>query len=120
MNTIIRTLLAVVLAGIIGTIVNAFAASVVVGPDKLAFLYVPNRYLIAIGVAVLLPLLNMFLSGHVWRIVALAALILVPSLIAKQLLGVGAPWTMVLMLNGFYALAALVSYQIFRGQRRMI
>ncbi len=120
MNTQLRILLAVVLAGIIGTVVNAFAASVIVGPAKLDFLYVSNRYLIAIGVALLLPLLNLFLSGHVWRIVALGLLILVPSLIAKQVLGVGAPWTMVLLLNGFYALSALVTYQIVSGKRRMI
>ncbi|MCF6199357.1 MAG: hypothetical protein L3J67_08175 [Hyphomicrobiaceae bacterium] len=120
MNTQLRILIAVLLAGIVGTVVNAFAASIIVGPAKLDFLYVSNRYLIAIGVTVLLPLLNLFLSGHVWRLVSLAALILVPSLIAKQVLGVGAPWTMVLMLNGFYALAALVTYQILSGKRRLI
>jgi len=120
MNTQIRIVLAVILAGIIGTLVNAFAASVIVSPDKLNFMYVANRYFIAIAVVALLPVLGMFLSGNGLRIVGLISLILIPTLIAKLVLFVGAPWGLVIVLNAFYAFGAYVSYLLLSGKKRII
>ena len=37
MNTQLRILVAVLLAGIVGTMVNAFAASIIIGPTNLIF-----------------------------------------------------------------------------------
>jgi hypothetical protein len=43
-------------------------------------------------------------------VVALAALTVIPSILAKLVFGVGAPWLFVLGVNAIYAVAAWATY----------
>ena len=119
MSVQLRILLAVMVAGIVGAIINACAAALILGPGKLHFLMMPNRYYIAMAVAMFLPLIGLFSLGHIGRVLSLLALVIVPSLIAKLVLHVGAPWPLVLILNSFYAFGALVTYELIitKGRR---
>jgi len=117
MPPIVKMIIAVIIAGVAGTIANAVAASIIIAPEKINFLYVPNRYLIAIAIAALLPFLYTYIGGAVGWALSLIALILVPSLIAKLVLGAGAPWGLVLGLNGIYAITAIAIYRAIVGRR---
>ncbi len=108
----IRLALFVILAGIAGTLANAFAASVVVAPGKLAMMYDPGRYGVAIAVAALIPVIYKLVSGKVGFIFAVIILTIVPSLLAKLYFGAGAPWDLVLRLNLVYAAVATALYSI--------
>lgn len=107
-----KTVLAVVSAGAVGTLANAAAAALLISSDKLALATVPGRYGVAIAVAALLPFVLRAVRGVVGMVLALVLLTAVPSLIAKFVLAAGAPWAMVLLLNGVYAVAAIA---VFRG-----
>ena len=111
MNPIIKMAIAVIIAGISGTIANAIAASFAIAPDKINFLYVPNRYLIAIAIAALLPIFYLFSGGLAYWTLSLIALTVIPSLIAKLVLGAAAPWGLVLALNAIYAITAIAIYR---------
>ena len=107
-----RSLIAVVVAGIVGTLVNTIAVALVVSPDRLALALVPGRYAVAIALCLALPLLarkvgglKFFAIGTVWLTVA-------ASVLAKLVFGVGAPWTMVLGFNLVYAIAAMATYHL--------
>ena len=108
---------AVIAAGIGGTIANAAAAAVIIGPHKFALALVPGRYLVAIACAAMLPFIYNALKSSQAYPFALIALTAVPSLLAKGVLGAAAPWTMVLSLNAVYALAAIAVYQGIRAMR---
>lgn len=111
--TILRTLVFVILAGIAGTLANAFAASVAISPEKLNFIYVLGRYQVAILVALLIPLIYHFVaSGKAGFILATVALTVVASALAKLYFGAGAPWALVLSLNLVYGAVATVIYSI--------
>jgi len=117
MNQMLKIFIAVIIAGIAGTVANAVAASIVVAPEKINFLYVPNRYFIAIAIAGLLPLLYTAIGGLGGWALSLIALTIIPSLIAKLVLGAGAPWGLVLGLNAIYALTAVAIYRAIVGRR---
>ena len=116
MSPLVKIIFAVVIAGIAGTVANAIAASIAIAPDKINFLYVPNRYLIAIAVAATLPLLYTQIGGMVGWAFSFIALTIIPSLIAKLVLGAGAPWGLVLALNAIYALTAIAIYRVIVGR----
>ena len=116
MSPAIKILIAVVIAGIAGTIANALAASVAIAPVKINFLYVPGRYLVAIAVAALLPLLYTRIGGMAGWATSIIALTLIPSLVAKLALGAAAPWGLVLALNAIYALTAIAIYRAIVGR----
>jgi hypothetical protein len=59
---------------------------------------------------VLLPVIYSMTSGAVAAIIAVAALTVIPSLLAKLVSGIGAPWPFVLGVNAVYAVAAWVVY----------
>ena len=101
---------AVLLAAVVGTLVNAFAAALVVSPDKIALALVPGRYLVAIGLCALLPPLAAIASGWRFALLGAAVLTLGASLLAKLAFGAGASWTLVLSLNAVFAVAAVASY----------
>ena len=103
---------AVLLAGVVGTLVNALAAALVVSPDKIAFALVPGRYLVAIGLCAALPLLAQVAGGWRFALLAVVFLTLGASLLAKLVFGAGAPWALVLTLNAVFAVAAVASYQL--------
>lgn len=108
-----RTLIAVLLAGIVGTIVNSLAAAAVVGAPLAALLTRWGGYVVAILVAALLPVIYARMAGAAAHAVAVAALTIIPSLLAKFVFGIGAPWGIVLILNAVYAVAAILTYLAF-------
>ena len=114
---VIRTILAVVLAGVAGVLANAAAAALFVNPALWQLAMVPNRYLIGIALAVLVPLVYRVRPGAWGAALALLLLTLLPSLAAKLALGAVIAWPTLLALNFIYALAALVVYRLVAGTR---
>lgn len=110
-----RTVIAVILAGIAGTIANALGAMLIGGSAKWALMLVPARYAVACLVAVLLPFIFRSIRPTLGIVVAAIALTGIPSLNAKLVLGVPAPWFNVLLLNAVYAAAAMLVYLIVSG-----
>ncbi len=108
----IRTILFILLAAIAGTLANAFAASIAIAPGKLAMMYVPGRYGVAIAVAILIPLIYQMVSGKAGFIVSVIALTVIPSLLAKLYFVAGAPWSLVLSLNLVFAAVTTAIYTI--------
>ena len=114
----LREAIAVVVAGIVGTIANGLAIALLVAPERIDLLLVPGRYAVAILVAASLPLLFRRLTGAAPWAASLVVLTLVPSLLAKLVFGAGAPWHLVLALNAVYALAAVTSFVLVAGNIR--
>lgn len=113
MILILRTVLAVVIAGAAGTLANAAAAGLFLRPDLFERLaVVPNRYVIAILFVAAVPLIYRLLRGAWGAVVALVLLTLAPSLLAKLGLGALTPWSTVLALNFVYGLVALIAYRL--------
>ena len=110
-----RIVIAILLAGIAGTIANALAAMAIGGPEKWALMLVPARYAIACLVAVLLPAIFRWLPPTLGVVVAAIALTGIPSLNAKLVLDVPAPWFNVLLLNAVYAAVATLVYLAISG-----
>jgi len=118
MSDTVRKTLAIVLAGISGTLVNSAAAAAVLGGDKfLPFALSPGRHAVAIAVAALIPLSFVLLDGAAALGLAGVLLTVVPSVLAKMIFGSGAPWTLVLLLNLVYAVTAILVYQLVSGSR---
>lgn len=105
-----RALIAVVIAGIVGTLVNTIAVALVVSADRLALALVPGRYAVAIALCLVLPLLARKLGGVGFFAIGALWLTAAASVFAKLVFGVGAPWAMVLGFNFVYAIAALLTY----------
>ncbi|WP_340116049.1 hypothetical protein [Pelagibius sp. 7325] len=114
---VLRTVLAVVLAGAAGVLANAAAAALFVNPMLWQLAGTPNRYLIGIALAVLVPLLYRVRPGAWGAGVALLLLTLLPSLATKLALGAVIAWPTLLALNFTYALAVLVVYRVVAGTR---
>ncbi len=114
---IARQLLAVVAAGVAGTLANALAAAVFVNPALWVLVQAPGRYAIAVLLALSLPLTYRFLPGAWGALLALVFLTLAPSLLNKFVFGGLAAWHVVLALNFVYALAALIAYRVVAGGR---
>ncbi len=113
MAGLIRTLAAVLAGGIAGTLANAAAAAVFLNPGFFTRLAtVPNRYVIGIVFVALVPLIYRLRPGAWGAFLALVALTLGPSLLAKLGLGAMTPWTTVLALNFVYGLIALLVYRL--------
>lgn len=58
----------------------------------------------------MLPVIYAMTSGAVAAVVAVVALAVIPSLLAKLVFGIGAPWPFVLGVNAVYAVAAWAVY----------
>lgn len=106
----LRIILAVVLAGIVGTIANSIIVAALAPVPLTALILSPGRNAVAILVAILLPVIYAGLAGAGAAVLALAALTVIPSLLAKFVFGVGAPWLFVLGVNAVYAIAAWATY----------
>ncbi len=115
----IRHLLALVVAGIAGTIANALAAAAFVNPELIRLALVPGRYAVALAVALAIPVSLRLVRGRLAPWAALALLTVIPSLLAKFVFGAGAPWHLVLSLNAVYSLAALAAYRLVAGGSRL-
>jgi hypothetical protein len=103
------------------TLVNALAAMLIGGPAKWELMLIPGRYVVACIVAALLPFIFRAMKPTLGVVVAAIALTGIPSLNAKLVLGVGAPWFNVLLLNAVYAAVAMLVYLAITGdltQRR--
>lgn len=107
---VVRLVVAVVVAGIVGTIANSIVVAALTPNEFLPLAVSPGRNAVAIAVAVLLPVIYAVMSGIAAAVVAVAALTVIPSLLAKLVFGVGAPWLFVLGVNAVYALAAWATY----------
>ena len=114
---VLRTVLAVVLAGVAGTLANALAAVVFVNPALWTLARAPGRYGVAVLLVVAVPLIYRLLPGAWGAGLALAFLTLAPSLLAKLAFGALTSWPVVLALNFIYALAALIVYRLVLGSR---
>ncbi|NIJ41991.1 type III secretory pathway component EscU [Parvibaculum indicum] len=110
-----RIVIAVLLAGIAGTVANALAAMVIGGVEKWSLMLMPARYAIACLIAVLLPAIFRYTRPTLGVVVAAVVLTGIPSLNAKLVLGVGAPWFNVLLLNAVYAAVAMLVYLAISG-----
>ena len=118
MNDLTRKVLAIVAAGISGTLVNSATAAAVLGAEKfLPFALSPGRHGVAVAVATLIPVAFSMLDGAAALALAAGLLTVVPSLLAKLVFGSGAPWLLVLALNLVFAVAAILVYRMIAGQR---
>jgi hypothetical protein len=118
---VVRLAIAVVVAGIVGTITNSVIVAALTPNPFVPLAISPGRNAVAIAVAVLLPVIYAAMSGVAAAVVALVALTVIPSLLAKLVFGVDAPWLFVLGVNAVYALAAWATYlAIARPRARAI
>jgi hypothetical protein len=107
---ILRIALAIVLAGIVGTIANSVVVAALTDIPFVNLALSPGRNAVAIAVAILLPLIYLGLSGIGAAVLSMVALTVIPSLLAKFVFGIGAPWPFVLGVNAVYAIAAWATY----------
>jgi hypothetical protein len=107
---VVRLVIAGVVAGIVGTIANSVIVAALTPNPFVPLAVSPGRNAVAIVVAVLLPVIYAAMSGVAAAVVALVALTVIPSLLAKLVFGVDAPWLFVLGVNAVYALAAWATY----------
>jgi hypothetical protein len=108
--SVARVILAVVVAGIVGTIANSLIVAALTPSAFVPLALSPGRNAVAIAGAVLLPVIYAAMSGIAAVVVAWAALTVIPSILAKLVFGVGAPWLFVLGVNAVYALAAWATW----------
>jgi hypothetical protein len=116
-SLVLRTVTAVVLSGVVGTLANALARAIGGGMDKLNLALVPGRYAVAIAVCAVLPLLGRSLSRSRFWLAALPILVIVPSVLAKFVFAADAGWASVLFYNAIYAIAAIVTYVLIMEPR---
>ena len=107
---VVRLILAVVVAGVVGTVANSVIVAALTPNEFVPLAVSPGRNAVAIAVAALLPVIYARISSVAAAVVGLAALIVIPSVLAKLVFGVGAPWYFVLGVNAVYAVAAWAVY----------
>jgi hypothetical protein len=103
----LRLILAVI---VVGTVANSAIAAAWTPNEFMPLVTSPGRNAVAIAVAGLLPVIYAVASGAVAAITGVAALTVIPSLLAKLVFGIGAPWPFVLGVNAVYATAAWAVY----------
>ena len=106
----VRLILAVIVAGIVGTVANSVFVAALTPNEFIPLATSPGRNAVAILVAALLPVIYAWASGTVAAIFAVAALTIIPSVLAKLVFGVGASWPFVIGVNAVYAVAAWAVY----------
>jgi hypothetical protein len=107
---VVRVILAVVVAGVAGTVANSVIVAALTPNEFTPLAVSPGRNAVAIAVAALLPVIYARISSVTAAILSLAALTVIPSVLAKLVFGVGAPWYFVLGVNAVYAVAAWAVY----------
>lgn len=103
-------ILAVIVAGVAGTVTNSAVVATFTPNEFIPLATSPGRIGVAVAVAALLPLIYAFMTGPGAVTLALFALTVIPSALAKLVFGVGAPWGIVLAFNGVYAVTAWAVY----------
>lgn len=101
---------AVIVAGVAGTLANSVVVATLTPNEFLPLALSPGRNAVAIAVAALLPLIYAFMSGPGAAVVAVIALTVIPTVLAKTVFGIQAPWAFGLGVNAVYALAAWAVY----------
>jgi hypothetical protein len=101
----VRRIVAVILAGVAGTVANSVVVAALTPNPFVPLALSPGRNAVAIAVAVLLPVIHAVTSGVGAAVIALVALTVIPSILAKLVFGTGAPWHFVLGVNAVYAIA---------------
>jgi hypothetical protein len=114
---VLRTAVAVVLAGVAGTLANALAAVVFVNPALWPLALAPGRYAIAVLLAAVVPAIYRLVPSAWGAALALGLLTVAPSLLNKLVFGGVAAWPVLLALNFVFALAVLVAYRLVAGSR---
>ena len=113
-----RNLIVAALAGIVGCIANSIAITTLAGAPLLPLILSAGREFWSIVFALaLIPIFARMTGAAAW-ITGLVVLEALSSLSAKLIWGAGAPWSFVLLVNGFYALAAVVVYAAGRQKNR--
>ena len=113
-----RTVIIVIIAGIVGTIMNSIAINILAGAPVMPLILSAGRNLVAILVAVLLiPIFGRTGGAGAW-LAALVCLTVIPSILAVFVFGADAPWAFVLGVNFVYAFTATLIYAVsFRPRR---
>jgi hypothetical protein len=106
----VRLILAVIVAGVVGTLANSVIVAALTPNEFVPLAVSPGRNAVAIAVAALLSVIYAMTSGGVAAVIALAALTVIPSLLAKLVFDIAAPWPFVLGVNAVYAVAAWAVY----------
>jgi hypothetical protein len=106
----LRRIVAVIVAGVAGTIANSVVVAALTPNPFVPLAVSLGRNAVAIAVAVLLPVIYTVTSGVAAAVIALVALTVIPSILAKLVFGIGAPWLFVLGVNAVYAIAAWAVY----------
>jgi hypothetical protein len=106
----LRHIVAVIVAGVAGTIANSVVVAALTPNPFVPLALSPGRNAVAIAVAVLLPVIYAMTSGVAAAVIALVALTVIPSILAKLVFAVDAPWSFVLGVNAVYAIAAWAVY----------
>lgn len=109
----LRTVLAVLAAGVFGTLASAATAAIgVEGAQFVALLTSPPRFAVDMGCAALLPVIAARIRGALQGVVSLLALILIPTMLATVVLHIDASLDLVLSINAVYAGVALLAYRL--------
>ncbi len=112
MPRIYRYVLAVIAAGLAGLVVNSIAvAAMFDGQSFFGLVAAPGRIVVALAAAAMLPPIHRRLPFVIEDVVAIAALTVVPTVLAKWVFDVGLEWSEALAFNAVYAAGALLAYR---------
>ena len=111
-----RNVAVAAIAGVVGCIANSIAIALVVGAPLLTLILSPGREFFSVVFAMALIPIFARLSGAAAWAAGFVALNALASLSAKLVFGAQAPWGLVLVFNGIYAVAAIAVYAA--GTRR--
>jgi hypothetical protein len=107
---VVRLIFAVVVAGVVGTVANSVIVAALTPNEFIPLAVSPGRNAVAIAVAALLPVIYARTSSVAAAIIGVTAMTVIPSVLAKLVFGIGAPWHFVLGVNAVYAVAAWAVY----------
>ncbi|MEO1330294.1 MAG: hypothetical protein AAFW46_11580 [Pseudomonadota bacterium] len=110
-----RILMAVLVAGVVATLIDNFAAARLFGADFMALTQKFGRFGVALGGAALLPLIFGALGPVLGAPAAFLALAGGAAALAKTVFGYAAPIETVLILTSIYAVTAIFIYLAIAG-----
>lgn len=113
-----RMVIAVVIAGVIATLVDNFAAARLFGADFAALTQKYGRFGVALGGAALLPLIFRSFGAVLGAAAAFLTLAGGAAALAKTVFGYAAPIETVLILTSIYAVTAIFVYLAIAGPGR--
>ncbi|QFU07782.1 hypothetical protein PARPLA_02069 [Rhodobacteraceae bacterium THAF1] len=109
-----RNILIAVVAGILGCIANSIAITVVTGTPVMGLILSAGREFWSVVFALaLIPIFARMGGAAAW-ITGIVVLNLLATLSAKLIWGAAAPWGLVFIFNGIYAIVATAVYALAR------